>query len=103
MAAYAVAQMRITQTLRKQFTDTQLGDLRLHLADTLADPYERATLFTFLPDGDPLVENTARRTGSSASRRSLSRSGRPHSRRSRTGDRSAGTNYPSVSSTTPTV
>ncbi len=58
MAAYAVAQMRITQTLRKQVTDTQLGDLRLHLADTLADPYERATLFTFLPDGDPLVENT---------------------------------------------
>ncbi|MFD8766489.1 type ISP restriction/modification enzyme [Streptomyces mirabilis] len=58
MAAYAVAQMRITQTLREQDTDTQLGDLRLHLADTLADPYERATLFTFLPDGDPLVENT---------------------------------------------
>ncbi|WP_368396602.1 type ISP restriction/modification enzyme [Streptomyces sclerotialus] len=58
MAAYAVAQMRITQTLREQVTDTQLGDLRLHLADTLADPYERATLFTFLPDGDPLVENT---------------------------------------------
>ncbi|WP_328332391.1 type ISP restriction/modification enzyme [Streptomyces sp. NBC_00455] len=58
MAAYAVAQMRITQTLRKQDTDTQLSDLRLHLADTLADPYERATLFTFLPDGDPLVENT---------------------------------------------
>ncbi|MFF3031900.1 type ISP restriction/modification enzyme [Streptomyces rubiginosohelvolus] len=58
MAAFAVAQMRITQTLRKQVTDTQIGDLRLHLADTLADPYERATLFTFLPDGDPLVENT---------------------------------------------
>ncbi|MFI8993027.1 type ISP restriction/modification enzyme [Streptomyces sp. NPDC053542] len=58
MAAYAVAQMRITQTLRDQVTDTQLGDLRLHLADTLADPFERATLFTFLPDGDPLVENT---------------------------------------------
>lgn len=58
MAAYAVAQMRITQTLREQDTDTQLGDLRLHLADTLADPYERATLFTFLRDDDPLVENT---------------------------------------------
>ncbi|MDT0378319.1 type ISP restriction/modification enzyme [Streptomyces sp. DSM 42041] len=58
MAAYAVAQMRITQTLREQDTDTQLGDLRLHLADTLADPYERSTLFTFLPAGDPLVENS---------------------------------------------
>jgi hypothetical protein len=58
MAAYAVAQMRITQTLREQDTNTQLGDLRLHLADTLADPYERSTLFTFLPAGDPLVENS---------------------------------------------
>ncbi|MGH3323800.1 MAG: N-6 DNA methylase, partial [Streptomyces sp.] len=58
MASYAVAQMRITQTLREQDTDTRLGDLRLHLADTLADPYERSTLFTFLPDGDPLIENS---------------------------------------------
>lgn len=58
MAAYAVAQMRITQTLREQASDTRLGDLRLHLADTLADPYERATLFTFLSDDDALVENT---------------------------------------------
>jgi hypothetical protein len=58
MASYAVAQMRITQTLREQDTDTRLGDLRLHLADTLADPYERSTLFRFLPDGDPLIENS---------------------------------------------
>ncbi|MET9127195.1 type ISP restriction/modification enzyme [Streptomyces sp. NPDC004528] len=58
MAAYAVAQMRITQTLREQDTRTRLDDLRLHLADTLADPYERSSLFAFLPADDALVENS---------------------------------------------
>ncbi len=58
MASYAVAQMRITQTLREQDAELRLGDLRLHLADTLADPYERSTLFTFLPADDPLIENS---------------------------------------------
>jgi hypothetical protein len=58
MAAYAVAQMRITQTLRDQDTRTRLDDLRLHLADTLADPYERSSLFAFLPADDALVENS---------------------------------------------
>ncbi|WP_329547975.1 N-6 DNA methylase [Streptomyces sp. NBC_01356] len=38
MAAYAVAQMRISQTLRAHDSHTQLNDLRLHLNDTLADP-----------------------------------------------------------------
>ncbi|MFJ9564830.1 type ISP restriction/modification enzyme [Streptomyces fuscichromogenes] len=45
MAAYAVAQMRISQTLRIHDSHTQLNDLRLHLNDTLADPWERPTLF----------------------------------------------------------
>lgn len=45
MAAYAVAQMRISQTLRIHDSHTRLNDLRLHLNDTLADPWERPTLF----------------------------------------------------------
>ncbi|MFD6302332.1 type ISP restriction/modification enzyme [Streptomyces sp. NPDC060223] len=45
MAAYAVAQMRISQTLRTHDSHTRLNDLRLHLNDTLADPWERPTLF----------------------------------------------------------
>lgn len=45
MAAYAVAQMRISQTLRTHDSHTQLNDLRLHLNDTLTDPWERPTLF----------------------------------------------------------
>ncbi|WP_330304180.1 MULTISPECIES: type ISP restriction/modification enzyme [unclassified Streptomyces] len=45
MAAYAVAQMRISQTLRAHDSHTQLNDLRLHLNDTLADPWDRPTLF----------------------------------------------------------
>lgn len=46
MAAYAVAQMRISQTLRAHDSDTQLNDLRLHLNDTLADPWGHPTLFS---------------------------------------------------------
>ncbi|TKA11955.1 type ISP restriction/modification enzyme [Actinacidiphila oryziradicis] len=45
MAAYAVAQMRIAQTLRGHDSDIRLKDLRLHLNDTLADPWKRNTLF----------------------------------------------------------
>ncbi|MEU5344506.1 MULTISPECIES: type ISP restriction/modification enzyme [unclassified Streptomyces] len=45
MAAYAVAQMRIAQTLRTHDSHIQLNDLRLHLNDTLADPWNRPTLF----------------------------------------------------------
>lgn len=45
MAAYAVAQMRISQTLRTHDSHTQLNDLRLHLNDTLADPWSHTTLF----------------------------------------------------------
>ncbi|MET9509347.1 type ISP restriction/modification enzyme [Streptomyces flavidovirens] len=45
MAAYAVAQMRIAQTLRAQDADIGLRDLRLHLTDTLADPWRPSALF----------------------------------------------------------
>ncbi|MET7734293.1 type ISP restriction/modification enzyme [Streptomyces sp. NPDC005402] len=45
MAAYAVAQMRIAQTLRAQDADIPLRDLRLHLTDTLADPWRPSDLF----------------------------------------------------------
>ncbi|MET7844725.1 type ISP restriction/modification enzyme [Streptomyces sp. NPDC005356] len=45
MAAYAVAQMRIAQTLRAHDADIGLRDLRLHLTDTLADPWRPVTLF----------------------------------------------------------
>ncbi|MEX1659461.1 type ISP restriction/modification enzyme [Streptomyces pseudovenezuelae] len=45
MAAYAVAQMRIAQTLRAQDADIRLRDLRLHLTDTLADPWRPSDLF----------------------------------------------------------
>ncbi|GGZ30840.1 type ISP restriction/modification enzyme [Streptomyces poonensis] len=45
MAAYAVAQMRIAQTLRAQDAHVPLRDLRLHLTDTLADPWRPSDLF----------------------------------------------------------
>ncbi|MFF2125615.1 type ISP restriction/modification enzyme [Streptomyces olivochromogenes] len=45
MAAYAVAQMRIAQTLRAQDAHIRLRDLRLHLTDTLADPWRPSDLF----------------------------------------------------------
>lgn len=45
MAAYAVAQMRIAQTLRTQDAHIRLRDLRLHLTDTLADPWRPNDLF----------------------------------------------------------
>jgi len=47
MAAYAVAQMRISQTLRAQNSGMRLGELQLHLIDTLADPWQ--------PEGRPAL------------------------------------------------
>lgn len=47
MAAYAVAQMQIAQTLRAQDAQIRLRDLRLHLTDTLADPWRPNTLFAY--------------------------------------------------------
>ncbi|MHA6758929.1 type ISP restriction/modification enzyme [Streptacidiphilus sp. PAMC 29251] len=47
MAAFAVAQMRISQTLRAQHAHIRLRDLRLHLTDTLSDPWRPATLFGY--------------------------------------------------------
>lgn len=45
MGAFAVAQMRIGQMLRSLNARVQLGDMRLHLADTLADPWRPSELF----------------------------------------------------------
>ncbi|MFE9395970.1 type ISP restriction/modification enzyme [Streptomyces flavidovirens] len=59
MAAYAVAQMRITQTLRAQNSDIRMRNLRLHLNDTLADPWKPATLFGYGGAGmGPLIQDT---------------------------------------------
>ncbi|MFC8829564.1 type ISP restriction/modification enzyme [Streptomyces sp. NPDC057137] len=46
MGAFAVAQMRVGQMLRSLNTRVRLGDMRLHLADTLADPWRPSELFT---------------------------------------------------------
>jgi hypothetical protein len=59
MGAYAVAQMRITQTLRKQDTHVRLKDLRLHLTDTLADPWQKGAVLDLGATYAPLVSNSA--------------------------------------------
>ncbi|MFJ9898530.1 type ISP restriction/modification enzyme [Streptomyces sp. NPDC091280] len=45
MGAFAVAQMRVGQMLRHLNARVQLRDMRLHLADTLADPWRPSELF----------------------------------------------------------
>ncbi|MBD0745746.1 hypothetical protein BG418_29345 [Streptomyces sp. CBMA152] len=45
MGAFAVAQMRVGQMLRSLNTRVPLADMRLHLADTLADPWRPSELF----------------------------------------------------------
>ncbi|WP_328308614.1 N-6 DNA methylase [Streptomyces sp. NBC_00442] len=45
MGAFAVAQMRVGQMLRHLNARVPLGDMRLHLADTLADPWRPSELF----------------------------------------------------------
>ncbi len=45
MGAFAVAQMRIAQTLRGLNARLRLPDMRLHVTDTLADPWQPSTLF----------------------------------------------------------
>ncbi|WP_147267361.1 type ISP restriction/modification enzyme [Streptomyces sp. SDr-06] len=45
MGAFAVAQMRVGQMLRHLNARVRLGDMRLHLADTLADPWRPSELF----------------------------------------------------------
>lgn len=45
MGAFAVAQMRVGQMLRQLNTRVRLRDMRLHLADTLADPWRPSELF----------------------------------------------------------
>ncbi|NLU75501.1 N-6 DNA methylase [Streptomyces sp. HNM0575] len=45
MGAFAVAQMRVGQMLRQLNARVRLRDMRLHLADTLADPWRRNELF----------------------------------------------------------
>ncbi|WP_181138687.1 type ISP restriction/modification enzyme [Streptomyces sp. Ru73] len=59
MGAYAVAQMRITQTLRQQDTHVRLRDLRLHLTDTLADPWQKGAVLDLGATYAPLVSNSA--------------------------------------------
>ncbi|WP_381797209.1 type ISP restriction/modification enzyme [Streptomyces niveus] len=46
MGAFAVAQMRVGQMLRSLNARVRLHDMRLHLADTLADPWRPSELFT---------------------------------------------------------
>ncbi|MFJ7968547.1 type ISP restriction/modification enzyme [Streptomyces sp. NPDC096324] len=46
MGAFAVAQMRVGQILRSLNARVRLSDMRLHLADTLADPWRPSELFT---------------------------------------------------------
>ncbi|MCX4477570.1 N-6 DNA methylase [Streptomyces cellulosae] len=46
MGAFAVAQMRVGQMLRSLNARVRLRDMRLHLADTLADPWRPSELFT---------------------------------------------------------
>ncbi|MFH8590931.1 type ISP restriction/modification enzyme [Streptomyces rimosus] len=46
MGVFAVAQMRVGQMLRTLNTRVQLRDMRLHLADTLADPWRPSELFS---------------------------------------------------------
>jgi hypothetical protein len=46
MGAFAVAQMRVGQMLRSLNARVRLRDMRLHLADTLADPWRPSDLFT---------------------------------------------------------
>lgn len=45
MGAFAVAQMRVGQMLRLLNAQVRLRDMRLHLADTLADPWRPSQLF----------------------------------------------------------
>ncbi|MGA4839106.1 type ISP restriction/modification enzyme [Streptomyces sp. G45] len=45
MGAFAVAQMRVGQMLRHLNARVRLRDMRLHLADTLADPWRPSELF----------------------------------------------------------
>ncbi|MFJ4479065.1 type ISP restriction/modification enzyme [Streptomyces xanthochromogenes] len=45
MGAFAVAQMRVGQMLRHLNSRVRLSDMRLHLADTLADPWRPSELF----------------------------------------------------------
>lgn len=45
MGAFAVAQMRVGQMLRSLNARVRLRDMRLHLADTLADPWRPSELF----------------------------------------------------------
>ncbi|WP_172386661.1 type ISP restriction/modification enzyme [Streptomyces sp. MNP-20] len=45
MGAFAVAQMRVGQMLRHLNSRVRLRDMRLHLADTLADPWRPSELF----------------------------------------------------------
>ncbi|MGW0729906.1 type ISP restriction/modification enzyme [Streptomyces mirabilis] len=45
MGAFAVAQMRVGQMLRQLNARVRLRDMRLHLADTLADPWRPSELF----------------------------------------------------------
>lgn len=45
MGAFAVAQMRVGQMLRHLNAQVRLRDMRLHLADTLADPWRPSELF----------------------------------------------------------
>ncbi|MCL7380098.1 type ISP restriction/modification enzyme [Streptomyces sp. 35G-GA-8] len=45
MGAFAVAQMRVGQMLRHLNARVRLHDMRLHLADTLADPWRPSELF----------------------------------------------------------
>ncbi|MFJ9414615.1 type ISP restriction/modification enzyme [Streptomyces sp. NPDC101227] len=46
MGPFAVAQMRVGQMLRSLNARVRLRDMRLHLADTLADPWRPSELFT---------------------------------------------------------
>ncbi|WP_053851485.1 type ISP restriction/modification enzyme [Streptomyces sp. NRRL B-24085] len=46
MGPFAVAQMRVGQMLRSLNAWVRLRDMRLHLADTLADPWRPSELFT---------------------------------------------------------
>lgn len=59
MAAYAVAQMRISQSVRVHSKRSTLRKLRLHLCDTLADPWKSAsTLFGYnAPGMQPLLDD----------------------------------------------